>query len=152
MFFNMDEIDRKILRVLQEDDKVPYHKMGDGLGIGASTVHSRVRKMVNEGVIEGFSAIINPEKVGYEVTAWIGLSVDPKKIDSIAKNLAADDEIQIVATSTGDHDIVIQVMAETEKALWRYINQKIKAMDGVGKDLHVSSFIDVYKKTHTIRL
>ena len=82
IFSNMDEVDRRILQVLQKDDKVPYHKMGEGLGIGASTVHSRVRKMVNGGVIEGFSAIINPEKVGYEVTAWIGLSIDPGKIDT----------------------------------------------------------------------
>ena len=51
LFSNMDEIDRKILQILQEDDKVPYHKMGEGLGIGASTVHSRVRKMVNEGFL-----------------------------------------------------------------------------------------------------
>ncbi|RLI76173.1 Lrp/AsnC family transcriptional regulator [Archaeoglobales archaeon] len=146
----MDEIDKKILQILQENCRIQYHKIAERLGIAPSTVHFRVKRMVENGIIKSFSAIVDPEKVGYETIAWIGLSVDPRKIDEIAKKLASYDEVQIVATSTGDHDIILQAIARNEKDLWRFVNNKIKVIKGVRKDFHVSTFLDIYKRTHVI--
>lgn len=146
----MDDIDKKILNVLQNNDKISYHKIANKLNMAASTVHNRVKKMINDGIIRSFSAIIDLEKIGYKTIAWIGLKVNALKMKKVAEKLALYDEIQIVATSMGDHDIVVQIIAENEKELWRFINKKIKTIEGVKPQMDVSGFIDIYKRAHFI--
>ena len=148
----MDEIDKKILQILQENDKIQYHKIGKMLNIGASTVHYRVKKLVEKGIIKSFSAIVDPKAFGYTTTAWVGLSVNPVKMDEIARKIANFDEVQVVTTSTGDHDILLQIISKDEKELWRFINENIKTIEGVEKDFHVSTFLDEYKRTHVVKL
>lgn len=148
----MDEIDKKILQILQENDKVRYHEIGKKLNIGASTVHYRIKKLSENGVIKSFSAIIDPKVVGYDTIAWLGLSVDPTKMDEIAQKLAEYDEVQIVTTATGDHDLLVQIIARDEKELWRFINENIKPMKGVEKDFDVSTFLDEYKHSHIVKI
>ena len=147
----MDQIDKKILQILQEDDKVQYQKIAEELGIGASTVHYRIKKLLKNKTIKSFSANVDPEKVGYTTTAVLGVNVDPLKMDEIAKKLSSYDEVQIVATSSGDHDIIVQIIARDGKHLWHFINDKIKTIEGVEKKLHVSSFLDIYKRTNMIK-
>ncbi len=146
----MDQVDKKILQLLQENDKIQYQKIANELDIGASTVHYRIKKLLNNGTIKSFSANIDPEKVGYTTTAVLGVNVDPLKMQEIAKKLSTFDEVQVVATSSGDHDIIIQILAKDGKHLWHFINDKIKTIEGVEKKLHVSSFLDVYKRTNKI--
>ena len=148
----MDAIDKQILNILQEDDRTPYAKISERLGIGISTVHFRIKRLMARGIIKGFSVTVDPGVVGFSSQAWIGLSVDPLKMQDVAKQLTQYDEVQLVATSTGDHDMVVQVMAKDEKDLWRFIIEKIKPMDGIEKHFHVSSFLDIYKQTHAIKL
>ena len=81
----MDQIDKKILQLLQENDKIQYQKIASVLDIGASTVHYRIKKLLNNGTIKSFSANIDPEKVGYTTTAVLGVNVDPLKMQEIAK-------------------------------------------------------------------
>lgn len=148
----MDSKDREILNLLQKDDKISYKSIADKLDLAASTVHSRVKKLEEKGIIKSFSAIVDPAKVGYNTIAWLGLSVDALKMRDIAKSLAEYDEVQIVATSTGDHDVVVQLIAENEKKLWRFINNNIKTIEGVKPQMDVSSFIDTFKLTNFINL
>ena len=146
----MDEVDQKILSLLQKNDKISYHKLAKYLNLAASTVHNRVKNMEKKGIIKQYSAIINPYKVGYTTWALIGISVNPRRMKDIAQILASYIEVQLVAVSTGDHDIIVQVIVENEKNLWRFINTKIKPIEGIKSRMDVSSFIDVYKNTHIV--
>ena len=148
----MDEIDRMILNILQMNNKTPFHKIAKQLKIGSSTVHYRIQKMVENGVIENFSAIVNPEKIGYKMTAIVGLSVDQRKIDKIAKKIASFEEAQVVAETSGDHDLIVQVISKSQEDLWRFIKKNIITINGVGKNYDVSIFLDVVKRTHIIEL
>lgn len=146
----MDKVDQKILSLLQKNDKISYTKLAKYLNLAASTVHNRVKNMEKKGIIKQYSAIINPDKVGYNARALLGITVNPEKMKDIAQKLATYEEVQLVAVSTGDHDIVVQIIAENEKTLWRFINTKIKSIDGIKSRMDVSSFIDVYKNTHIV--
>jgi Lrp/AsnC family transcriptional regulator for asnA, asnC and gidA len=148
----VDDTDRKILNLLQKDDKMAYKDIGDRLDIAASTVHTRVKKMEKKGIIEKFSAVLNPKQVGYNTTAWLGLSVDPLKMNAVAEKIAQYDNVQVVATSTGDHDMVVQLLAKDEKHLWRFLNKHIKTIEGVNPKMDVSSFIDIFKQTNFVKL
>jgi DNA-binding Lrp family transcriptional regulator len=89
----MDDIDKKILNILQKNDKTQYQKIAEDLNLGASTVHYRIKKLIKDGIITQFSAVIDPEKVGYTTTAVIGLNVDPLKMHDIARQLVSYYEV-----------------------------------------------------------
>jgi Lrp/AsnC family transcriptional regulator for asnA, asnC and gidA len=148
----IDDTDREILSILQENYRISYKQLGDKVKMAASSVHNRVQNMINTGVIKEFDTLIDPFKVGYETIALVGLSVDPLRLNEIAEQIATYEEVQLVATTTGDHDIVIRVIEKNDKELWRFINEKIKTIDGVRSQLDVSSYIDVFKMTHKIPL
>ena len=148
----MDVIDRKILNIIQNDATISYKTIAQMLNVGASTIHYRISKLKKQGVITSLSAILNAEKIGYDAIAVIGLNVEPLKMDEIAEHLSRFDEVQTIATSSGDHDLIIQLIAQNGKEIWKFINTNIKTIDGVDKKIHVSLFLDVYKHTPKIPL
>ena len=146
----MDDIDKKILNILQNNFRISYKKLGKKVKMAASSVHNRVQKMLDKGIIKKEDTIVNPMKAGFNTIAMLGLSVDPLKMDEIAEKITTFKEVQLIATTTGDHDIVARVIAEDEKALWRFINEKVKTIDGIKSRMDVSSFIDIYKISYKI--
>ncbi len=150
--YSIDEVDKKILNVLQRNDKISYRELSEKLELAASTIHNRVVKLIEEEIIKQFGAIVDPEKIGYNSIAIVGLSVDPMKMKQIAEIISSYDETQLVAISTGDHDIIAQIIAKDEKSLWNFINIKIKTINGIKPHIHVSNFLDIFKSTHSIKI
>jgi Lrp/AsnC family transcriptional regulator for asnA, asnC and gidA len=148
----IDETDKKILNIIQENDKIPYRELAGKLKLAASTIHNRITKMIEEEIIKQFGAVVDPEKIGYNTIALVGLSVDPVKMSEIAEKIASFDETQLVAISSGDHDIITQIIAKDEKSLWNFINVKIKTINGIKPQIHVSNFLDIYKSTQSIKI
>ena len=149
---SIDETDKKILNILQKNDKVSYRELADELELAASTIHNRVKKMIEEEIIKKFAAIIDPSKIGFNTIALVGLRVDPLKMNEIAGKIASYEETQLVVISSGDHDIITQITTKDEKALWNFINVKIKTIKGIKPEIHVSSFLDIYKSTPSIKI
>ncbi len=147
---NFDNKDKEILNILQENYRISYKELSKEVGLAPSTIHNRVQNMVKNGIIREFDTVVCPLKVGYESVAILGLSVEPMRIDEIAEKISSFNEVQLVATSTGDHDIIVQVYSRDDKVLWRFINQKIKTIEGVRPRMDVSSFIDIFKMTYKI--
>jgi Lrp/AsnC family transcriptional regulator for asnA, asnC and gidA len=151
----MDEIDKKILDILREDAKMPYYKIAKEVGVGTTTVYSRIQKLIKEGIIERFSALINYEKLGYDAFIIIGLSVEPDKIEGVAKEISEHEEVQMVGVTTGAHDMVIEVLGKDTKTIGKFINEKIKTIDGIRLNpgsMDISFFTEMYKHTHGIKL
>jgi len=151
----MDEIDKKILDILREDAKMPYYKIAEKVGVGTTTIHSRIQKLIKEEIIEKFSALINYEKLGYNAFIIIGLSVDPDKMEEVAKKISEYDEVQMVGITTGAHDMVVEVLGEDTKTIGKFINGKIKTIEGVKLNpgsMDISFFTEIYKHTHGIKL
>jgi Lrp/AsnC family transcriptional regulator for asnA, asnC and gidA len=148
----MKERDKKILNLLQQNARLTFKQISEKINVPASTIHFRVKKMLEEGLIKRFSVIIDLEKAGYEAIAWVGLNVDPLKIKSVSKRLTQFDNILKVFSTTGDHDLIIQVISESEKSLWRFLKNKVQIIDGVSPDMHVSLILDIFKWVNSIKL
>jgi len=152
---SLDELDKKILDLLQEDAKMPYHEIGNKLDVGPTTVHARVKKLLERGIITKFTALVDPLKVGYNAFKLIGLTVQPDKIDNVASTIASFPEVTMVGTTGGDHDIVIEVIGTDERSIGKFINEKIKTIDGVKSGIgmiHVSSIYEIYKHNQKVSL
>ena len=134
----------QIIRILQEDAKLSCKKIAKLLKTPASTIHFRVKKMIEEKIIVRFSSVIDVGKLGYETVGWVGLTIDPLKTDEIAKKLASYKQTRMVSVTGGAHNLVIQILSENEKELWNFIRENIQTIDGV-QNLDVSSSLKVFK-------
>ncbi len=140
----MDELDEQILSKLKQDAKLSYKKIAKMLKIPPSTIHFRIKRMIEEKIIERFSAIVDVGKLGYETVGWIGLTIDPLKTDEIAKKVASFEEVRMVSITGGAHNLVAQILTKNEKDLWNFIRENIQTIDGV-QGLDVSSSLKIFK-------
>lgn len=129
----VDEIDLAILKYLQEDASMPFTEIARRLKLSESTVRKRVERMRREGIIKKFTAIVDPSKLGLNAVAIIGIDVDPSRLLDVAQKLCEIPEIRYVATSTGDHMIIVEAWVRDTKELAKVISEKIGTIDGIKK-------------------
>lgn len=89
----MSPMDTKILGLLIKDARASYAEIARELGVSRAHIRERVQKMIDEGVIEQFTTIVNPEKLDKAVSAFFDLKITPQKIKDFARELAAQPEV-----------------------------------------------------------
>ncbi len=124
----MDEIDRRIIGVLQTDARISNGALGRELGVSEGTIRRRLRILVREDVIR-IAAVPNIKKLG--ASAFIGLKVRPGTADEVADALVGLAEVQYVSVTTGSYDIFLWVGLESAERLGELLHNKIAAIDGV---------------------
>lgn len=126
----IDEIDREIIRILQEDARVSFRKIAEKLNVSEATIFVRVRKLLGRRVIKRFTAIVSPEVLGKKITAFILINVDPKKLQGVVETLNRMDDVYEVYDVTGPYSIVTKVRVEDQNKLVKIIDE-IGMIDGV---------------------
>jgi len=129
----IDEIDQKILKLLEEDARLPFLEIAKKLKLSESTVRKRVQALKEKGVIKRFTVEIDPTRIGLNTVAIVGIDVDPPKLLEVAQKLCEFKEIRCVATSTGDHMIMTEIWTKDGRELTRLISEKIGPIEGVKK-------------------
>ena len=119
----VDNIDKKILHLLQEDGRIPYASIAKEVGLTSTAVSQRIQKMMDEGIIRGFEVILNQEKLGYGIQAIISLKLNFSKLDAFYKVLENYDEIEYGYRITGDDCIIMKVNLKDNAHLLDFINK-----------------------------
>ncbi|MEM3437398.1 MAG: Lrp/AsnC family transcriptional regulator [Nitrososphaerales archaeon] len=104
---SIDEIDKKILSEYLKDARLSFREVASKIGVAVGTVLSRVRKMEKEGLIKGYSVILDHEKLGYELTAITEITVSKGKLIEMEKEIAKFPNICAVYDVTGLTDAII---------------------------------------------
>ena len=108
---NIDSLDQQILRVLTKDARTPYAEMAKNFGVSPGTIHVRVEKMRQSGIIEGTKVIIDERKLGYDVCCFIGIILkSAKDYEKVIKKLESFDEVVEAYYTTGNYSIFLKVM------------------------------------------
>jgi len=129
--FNLDEINTRILELLEEDARRSFTEMAEKLKISESSIRKRVSALQKEGIIKKFTIKVDHAKLGLNTVAIVGINVDSDKMLEIAQKLCDFKDVKCVATSSGDHMIMLEVWAKNGKELNNLISEKIGKMDGV---------------------
>lgn len=133
--------DKMILEELQKDCRQSMRKLSRKLGIPATTIHERIRKMIKKGVIKKFSAILDLEKIGLPTTAIVLVKrsgTEKKgKIDykHIGKVLSKFPEIQEVYVVTGEYDAILKIRGKSEKEIGAYVVDKLWNISDVERSI-----------------
>ncbi len=127
----LDEIDRRILSLLQQDCKVPLAKIGERVGLSAPSVVERVRKLEGEGFITGYHASLDARRLGFDITAFIGVSIaHPRGITFFEKQLPVLDNVLECHHVTGGHTLLLKVKTKNTQSLEELI-RVLRSIEGV---------------------
>lgn len=113
----MDSRDRKILALLERDARASYSDIGTAVGLAASSVHDRVRKLEKTGVIRGYRAEIDFEKAGYPITAIVSLALRPGSPPDIVAKVREFDLVESCYSVAGDNSYALVVRAPSTREL-----------------------------------
>jgi len=118
----MDKIDREIIEHLRKDARLSWRELGDAVGLAANTVAERVRRLLGEGVLEGFEARVNPEALGLTVHALIDVKMRPGvPADRFEAALQTIPGIIEATVMTGSYDYMLRVACHDHAHLMRVI-------------------------------
>jgi Lrp/AsnC family transcriptional regulator for asnA, asnC and gidA len=127
---DLDETDREILRILQDDARTPFSEIAREIDMSSATVHDRVSQLEEAGVIRGYHADVDPSAVGYGVSALVGLRVEQGHEDESLSRLRDLDGVREIYLTTGEWDVMMRVYAENTDALRNLMFEEIANMDG----------------------
>jgi Lrp/AsnC family transcriptional regulator, leucine-responsive regulatory protein len=130
--YGMDTNDLKTLKLLQDEGRASWARLGELLGVTGPAAAERVRRLEQKGVIRGFTALIDPESVGLALTAFIAVSLEkPTHRTEFLAKVQALPEIQECHHCTGDDDYLLKVRCRGVSDLDRIINAELKSVRGV---------------------
>lgn len=141
----MDDLDRKIIALLQGDGRASNAKIARDVGVSEGTVRRRLRRLIQQDVVN-ITAVPNLEKLGYATTALIGLQTNPGTSEDVAKAIAALEEAHYVAVTTGAYDIFIWAGLESAESLGTFLRTKIGTIEGVKR---TETFVNLAIKKRT---
>jgi Lrp/AsnC family transcriptional regulator for asnA, asnC and gidA len=126
----IDALDMKIIRALQADARKPIVQIANETGANEATVRRRIDKLQKDGIIERFTVVLNYHKLGRVIKAFIGIRVEPAKIRAIAEHLTKHPDTHVVYRTSGDTDIVTEVILEKMEDLNSFLEEELK-LEGI---------------------
>jgi Lrp/AsnC family transcriptional regulator for asnA, asnC and gidA len=125
----LDSLDKKILQLIADDARVPFLEVARACNVSGAAIHQRIQKLNNLGVLKGSQFIIDPEKIGYETCAYIGLFLkDPESFDKVVEELKKIPEVVECHYTTGGYDMFIKIYAKNNHHLLNIIHDKLQPL------------------------
>ena len=145
----LDEIDKKIIKVLEDDARTSLRKISELVGVSLGTVSNRVKKMEKNGVIKGYSVILDPDQIGWELNVVIGLRIQKGRLIEIQEKIAKDPRVHGVYDVTGDFDSMVIARAKNRKDL-DDLSKNVLSIDGVERSITHLVLNTVKEKTASL--
>lgn len=123
--FEVDDTDVEILRSLNDNARKSFRDIAKELHISLTTVSNRVKMLEKAGVIQGYIPVLDPSKLGYDITAIIGIKVMHGRIVETEKDLAKDPAVYAVFDSTGDWDAIIMARFQNREDLNDFVKRAL---------------------------
>ena len=145
----LDEIDKKIIRVLEDDARTSLRKISELVKVSLGTVSNRVKKMEKNRVIKGYSVILDPDQIGWELNVVIGLRIQKGRLIEIQEKIAKDSRVHGVYDVTGDFDSMVIARAKNRKDL-DDLSKNVLSIDGVERSITHLVLNTVKEKTASL--
>lgn len=137
---SLDKLDRKILGLIAEDARIPFLEVARSCNVSGAAIHQRIQKLTNLGILLGSQFLIDPEKIGYETCAYIGLYLkNPEDFDRVVEALKKIPEVVECHITTGDYDLFIKIFARNNHHMMDIIHDKLQPL-GLSRSKSLISF------------
>ncbi len=128
----IDALDRQILSALMHNAKMPYTEIAKRLYVSGGTIHVRMKKLEDAGVVKGYNLDIDYGKIGFDITAFLGIYLDKSSLyDEVASELSKIPEVVEAFYTTGLYSIFIRIVCRDTKHLRDVLHDKIQKIQGI---------------------
>lgn len=142
----LDRLDEQILKLIADNARIPFLEVARACSVSGAAIHQRIQKLTNLGILNGSEFIINPQKIGYETCAYIGINLkDPSSFQKVMEALEKIPEVVECHFTTGKYDMFIKIYAKNNSHLLGIIHEKLQPM-GLARTETLISFNEAIKR------
>ena len=125
----LDNLDKQILKLIADDARIPFLEVARTCNVSGAAIHQRIQKLTSMGILKGSQFIIDPEKMGYETCAYIGLNLkNPEAFDDVVAELKKIPEVVECHYTTGNFDMFIKLYATNNHHLLNIIHDRLQPL------------------------
>lgn len=142
----LDELDQQILSMIASNARTPFLEVARVCGVSGAAIHQRIQKLTSLGILNGSEFLLNPQKIGLETCAYVGLFLkDPSNFDAVVTALQLIPEVVECHFTTGQYDIFIKMYARNNNDLMNIIHDKLQPL-GLSRSETIISFNEVFRR------
>jgi len=131
---DIDALDEKILKLVTKNARIPFLEVARECGVSGAAIHQRVQRLFNIGVVTGSEFVVNPQKLGYNTCAYMGIYLDKAKYHvQVVDALRSIPEVVECHYTTGQYAIFIKIQTKTNKHLKQIIDEGLQDIDGIAR-------------------
>ncbi|HMQ08312.1 MAG TPA: Lrp/AsnC ligand binding domain-containing protein [Saprospiraceae bacterium] len=139
----IDHTDLQIISILTFDSKTPYAEIGERIGVAAGTVHGRIKKMIDLGIVTGSKLSVEYSRLGYDICAFLGIYLKESSMyDRVSIALKKIPEVVEAHYTTGVYSIFVKVLCRDTEHLRRVLSNKIQKIEGIQR---TETFISLHE-------
>lgn len=146
MALKLDQTDRAIIRALKADGRLPFTTIATQLGVSAGMIRQRVQRLVDGGMLQ-FVAVTHPLRSGYHTMALIGVKADGNRLNEIARQIAAFEEVIYLTITSGTYNFLVEVTCIDNADLLRFLTEKLYGVEGV-REAETFIYLDIVKEIY----
>ena len=142
----LDSLDEQILKMIASNARIPFLEVARECGVSGAASHQRIQKLTNLGVLKGSEFVLDPETIGYETCAYMGLFLKhPEDFRSVFEQLKEIPEIVECHYTTGQYDMFVKIYARNNHHLLSIIHDKLQPL-GLSRSETVISFHEAFRR------
>lgn len=131
---DIDALDERILQLITKNARIPFLEVARECGVSGAAIHQRVQRLLNIGVVSGSEFIVNPQKLGYNTCAYMGIHLEKAKFHKqVVEALREIPEIVECHFTTGQYAIFIKIQTKTNKHLKQIIDENLQGVEGIAR-------------------
>lgn len=129
---DLDQLDRQILAILMENAKIPYTEIAKQLFVSGGTIHVRMKKLEEAGIVNGYQLRVDHNQLGYDIAAFLGIYLDKSSLyDQVAAALHDIPEVVGAHYTTGLYNIFAKIICKDTNHLRSVLHDKIQKIEGI---------------------
>ena len=142
----LDSLDEQILKMIASNARIPFLEVARECGVSGAAIHQRIQKLTNLGVLKGSEFVLDPETIGYETCAYMGLFLKhPEDFRSVFEQLKEIPEIVECHYTTGQYDMFVKIYARNNHHLLSIIHDKLQPL-GLARSETIVSFHEAFRR------
>lgn len=141
----IDRTEGRMIEILQQNGRKTTRQLAKEAGVSELTARRKLRRLIDQDIIR-VVATVDPFDVGYETPAIIGLRVDPSRLEEVATAISELPNVVYVAATTGNIDLIVEVMARTNQDLADFLLQHLSGIPGV-RSSETNLIIRIFKQS-----
>ena len=129
---NLDKLDLQIISEMMEDAQISYADLGKKLFVSGGTIHVRIKKLQEHGIVKGTKLNVDLKALGYDITAFVGIFLEKSSLyDTVAKDLRKIPEIVRLNYTTGNYSMFIEVVCKDINQLRFVLHDALQKIKGI---------------------